>query len=364
MNLIDDEPRVLVIYYNENGDYASENNDIKEQIIDKIDPFNQRNITQQCDFIFLCTQKSLSSTSDHMQHVIGEELKKPGSQYTLFSKIDATRPSNSSAWRISKDLKFKNVRVRCWRNINIKKPLKTEENNLEKKSYRCKNNSFINEYNYTNSSKTNVSSPDIKIKEYKYKRITEIDESKRKNGFGGIIVSLILEKEGKEYKYIICNYNLETNISKLINPQQTNKDNQKNNISKILNNQKNNVDNLYISVISQKNIISKYIEKNKLIDIPSINNIISNNNPIYSIELSKYIRLYDLIVLLHLLFVKKQININFINNFNIIKGLGSNFDYIYKNLNHYFYKISKNDRYYDTINYYMRYFNSLLKKNI
>jgi hypothetical protein len=277
-----------------------------------------------------------------MQHVIGEELKKPGSQYTLFSKIDATRPSNSSAWRLSKDSKFKNVRVRCWRNINIKKPLKIQENKLEEESYRCSKNSFINEYN--SSKIDNVSTSDVKIKRYQYKRITEQNENSRKNGFGAIIVSLILEKEGKEHKYIICNYNFNYNLKYKL---------RYNIVNKIYNSQ-SNVDNLYISAISQENIITKYIKKNEYIhfsniinkNIPLVNkNITLVNKNVYFIKLSRYISLNDLIFLIFSIKnnLKNNITKENINKLNleIMKGLETNYDYIYYKL-YYYSSILKN----------------------
>ena len=285
---------------------------------------------------------------------IGEELKKTGSQYTLFSKIDATRPSNSSAWRLSKDSKFKNVRVRCWRNIKIKKPLKIETNKLEEESYRCSNNSFINQYNSNKIVNTNVPTSntqqylplsDIKIKRYQYKRITEQDENSRKNGFGAIIVSLILEKEGKEYKYIICNYNYNLKNNNL-----------KNNILKNIENinkKQSNVDNLYISVISQENIITKYIKKNHFIPFSNIINKNKNinlvNNNLYFIQLSRYISLNDLILLINN--IKKnfknnnlEITIENINKLNlkIMKGSETNYEYIERKLVNYLESIKNN----------------------
>jgi hypothetical protein len=363
MSITDNEPNVLVIYYNENGDYASEHDDIKKQIIDKINPFNQGTIIKNHDFIFLCTQKSLSSTKDHMQHVIGEELKKPGSQYTLFSKIDATRPSNSSAWRLSKDSKFKNVRVRCWRNINIKKPLKIQENKLEEESYRCSKNSFINEYNSSKIVNTNVVTPttqylqiplsDIKIKRYQYKRITEQNENSRKNGFGAIIVSLILEKEGKEYKYIICNYNFKNNLKYNI-------------VNKIYNSQ-SNVDNLYISAISQENIITKYIKKNEYIPFSNIINKNKNinlvNNNVYFIQLSRYISSTDLILLIKNIKENLKNNITRENinklNLNVIKGSETNYDYIVSKLIYYLSKSNYNSNNYNKIEDLFNFWNKI-----
>jgi hypothetical protein len=193
-------PKVLVINYDEKGDYASEHNDISNEIIRKIN--EETDIPY--DFIFLCTQKSLSSTKDHMQHVIGDEFKKENSKYELFSKIDATRPENSGFYRLSKDSKFKNVRIRCWKLKSIDTPQQIIKNDLIKDSYRCNKKSFENQYSfklrntnnetqYSNNSYSNNlqknnsqnnNSQKINIVGYQYKRITYGRNSNfnRKNG--------------------------------------------------------------------------------------------------------------------------------------------------------------------------------------
>jgi WD40 repeat protein len=322
-------PKVLVINYNENGDYASEHKDFANKIISKI---NEK-IDIPYDFIFLCTQKSLSSTKDHMQHVIGDELKKENSKYELFSKIDATRPENSGFYRLSKDSKFKNVRIRCWKLKSIDTPEQIIKNNLIKDSYRCNKKSFENKYSFklqntnnkteytqsnnsqsnnsqSNNSQSNNSqnnnsqsnnsqsnnSQKINIVGYQYKRITYGRNSNinRKNGRGSIIVSLILEKEGINYQYIIYNYDLI--ISKLNDNNKLSFLNtlKKMNVNKIDNNNKKikiNVENLFISCVSKNSIINKYLSKGdeysipSILSIPSIGDNISNS--LFSVQINE-----------------------------------------------------------------------------
>jgi hypothetical protein len=186
-------PRVLVINYDENGDYAKNHPQAKEAILQQIR-------SKTWDFIFLCTQKSLSNlislSADTMQHVIGEEIKKNSdfSDYTLFSKIDATRPVNSKKVIFSNDKKFRNVRIRCWRNVKIPIPSYFNEMALKSTSYKGTEDSLENNYNTLQTINTTPYNKDIRIVRYKYKRITNKDESSRQKGEGAIIVSLILER--------------------------------------------------------------------------------------------------------------------------------------------------------------------------
>ena len=284
-------PKVLVINYDEKGDYAKNHEDAKESILAKIR-------SDTWDFIFLCTQKSLSNlislSADTMQHVIGEEIKKNpvfSDNYTLFSKIDATRPLNSKKVIFSNDKKFRNVRIRCWRNVNIPMPTTVNEMALKSTSYKISEESNENMYN-TPESSNGLTGNDVRIVRYKYKRITGNDDLQRKRGDGAIIVSLTLEKynqrnkkeEKKEkYQYIICNYdspriklgNISKNEASSVN-QITTKGVQ-NYFEPLVNNmpintipktsstgqkykKKINIDNLFLTYVSCDSIVYKYLE--------------------------------------------------------------------------------------------------------
>jgi hypothetical protein len=281
-------PKVLVINYDEKGDYAKNHEDAKESILTKI-----RSGTW--DFIFLCTQKSLSNlislSADTMQHVIGEEIKKNqefSDNYTLFSKIDATRPLNSKKVIFSNDKKFRNVRIRCWRNINIQMPRNVNEMALKSTSYKGTENSIKNMYN-TDERYNQLTGNDVRIVRYKYKRITGNDDLQRKRGDGAIIVSLTLEKynqknkKEEKYQYIICNYdspriklgNISKNEASSVN--QSTKDGVESYFKPLVNNMpintiqktssalqkyntKINIDNLFLTYVSCDSIVYKYLK--------------------------------------------------------------------------------------------------------
>ena len=281
-------PKVLVINYDEKGDYAKNHEDAKESILTKIR-------SGKWDFIFLCTQKSLSNlislSADTMQHVIGEEIKKDqelSDNYTLFSKIDATRPVNSKKLIYSDDKKFRNVRIRCWRNNNIPMPNNINENSLKSTSYKGTENSFENIYN-TGEKDSNLTGNDVRIVRYKYKRITGDDELQRKRGEGAIIVSLTLEKynqknkKEEKYQYIICSYDSPRiklgNIlkNKANNVNTSTKEGVESYFQPLVNNMpintipktsstgqkykiKINIDNLFLTYVSCDSIVYKYLK--------------------------------------------------------------------------------------------------------
>ena len=282
-------PKVLVINYDEKGDYAKNHQNAKESILTKI-----RDGNGTWDFIFLCTQKSLSNlislSADTMQHVIGEEIKKNQEfrNYTLFSKIDATRPLNSKKVIFSNDKKFRNVRIRCWRNVNIPMPCNVNEMELKSTSYKGTENSIENMYN-TGESNNTLTGNDVRIVRYKYKRITVNEKTLIKKGEGAIIVSLTLEKNDqkdnkiKKYQYIICNYDspnikLDTILqNKASNVNKTNQEGVQSYFKPLVNNMpintipktsstgqkyktKINIDNLFLTYVSCDSIVYKYLK--------------------------------------------------------------------------------------------------------
>jgi hypothetical protein len=97
-------PKVLVINYDENN--QSPDKDKVDEIIRKL---------KDVDIFILTTQDSPSGTDSHIHHSIKEQIKNNQllQKYELFSKIDATRKSNSD-FGFFKNLY--NVRTRIWIN--------------------------------------------------------------------------------------------------------------------------------------------------------------------------------------------------------------------------------------------------------
>jgi len=198
-------PRVLVINYDEEGNYASNHDDEKNNILSKIGKYESDDLPKEpWDFIFLCTQKSLSSTKDHMQYVINkiigyDKKSNNNSIYELFSQLNATRKANTSFMRITKDSKFKNVSLTCWKLRTIFTPNKMVY--LSKESYHCNPNSYVNDLNYFIQADDNdiddVNPNVVNIIKYKYKRITNSEENStvRKDGDGAIIICIGLKKK-------------------------------------------------------------------------------------------------------------------------------------------------------------------------
>jgi hypothetical protein len=293
-------PRVLVINYNEDGDYASEHEKEKNQILSKIGNYESTNPPKEpWDFIILCTQKSLSSTEDHMQHVIGDILTKNKNPiYELFSKLDATRKANSSFMRITKDSKFRNVRVRCWKLKQIHTPPKMVY--LSKESYHTSPNSYENSlYNFqADDNDIDDKTPNkVNIIKYNYRRCTNSEDNPniRKQGDGAIIINIGLKKNGAYYEYIICNYDspkilLDSYIIPTNNSQESKKElsDIKNRAEKpfrnlgqnmIKRNSMTSMENIFISYISTNSIIYKYIKKEEVTN--------NKNPPIYNLLWNK-----------------------------------------------------------------------------
>jgi hypothetical protein len=292
-------PKVLILNYDENGDYAKNHIQSKNDIMAKI---NDDGGTSW-DLIILCTQKSLSNLvsvssymhADTMQHVIGEEMKKNNqlnNTYKLFSKIDATIPANSKKIIFNKDKKFRNVRVRCWINVNVLIPKDINTKFLKSTSYKSNNNSFENYYVTDNHNNSQINDK-IKLVKYQYKRLTQSDITKRQEGEGAIIVSFILKKGTEKYQYVVCNYDSKL-IKEYLNQEYeyyeplireyfkklVNKDNKEHRQvkNKIVNleptTKKINIDNLFLSYLSCNSIVYKKLQIN---DDASFYNCFWNN---------------------------------------------------------------------------------------
>jgi hypothetical protein len=236
------KPVVLVINYDENN--KSPDKEKIQEIIDKL-------CEKIPDIFVLTTQDSRSGTKSHIQHSIKEIIKnsknnkilrqktnkeKVLENYILFSKIDGTRESNVNNKDFTEIL-F-NCRTRIWINQNTtwkgftknfsKQSFSNESkkkslNNKSKKEYYTHNNITYNQnYNSSNSTKTNGGENNTKIKivRYLYRRITQSGEWGKK-GNSSIMISLCLELNNNTYQYIICNSNPKTTKDILKNSKQT-----------------------------------------------------------------------------------------------------------------------------------------------
>jgi len=320
-------PRVLVINYDEEGNYASNHDDEKNNILSKIGKYESDDLPKEpWDFIFLCTQKSLSSTKDHMQYVINkiigyDKKSNNNSIYELFSQLNATRKANTSFMRITKDSKFKNVSLTCWKLRTIFTPNKMVY--LSKESYHCNPNSYVNDLNYFIQADDNdiddVNPNVVNIIKYKYKRITNSEENStvRKDGDGAIIICIGLKKNGVYYDYIICNYDSpkmklgESNIP-TNNSQKSIYRNSIESPFRPLGDSKGRggiihiypltpIQNLFISYLSRNSIIYKYINGKTLTNIheqkaPIYNllwnktkRVTTNNSKIYGLTLEQIV---------------------------------------------------------------------------
>lgn len=186
--------KILLINYDENHQLITD-----DIIIDSINSFGDKIISNSPYLIIVTTQNSLSRTNKHFQHILGEKLKMGG--YKVFSKIDAIYSIPSI---FSLGSKPYNVRTRIYYD-----PDKTD---------------FIDTYNSNNKKNYPVKNNDkILITNYKVKRYTDINHGKE--GIGKIIFVLICKFDGKEYKLIIsnnCNY--KENNSNNIKLNKNNKD--------------------------------------------------------------------------------------------------------------------------------------------
>jgi hypothetical protein len=198
-NIINNElSNILIFSFDEkNAEYDSTYNDNKlSQFIEKVHK-------KKPNIIFICTQNSISRTDKHLQHLIGKKLPE---NYKRFSKVDATRQSNLKKLYYRN---LRNVRTRIYYNTNTVDFQQYKFNRFNKQSYTKKSI-----FNYSdNSNNTNLErstihrflNNKIEIVYYKYRRHTAIGEDGR-NGSGGIMTSIILEKNYIKYTYIVCNF--------------------------------------------------------------------------------------------------------------------------------------------------------------
>jgi hypothetical protein len=292
--------KILLINYDENHELIRDDN-----TINAINSFGDKIISKSPYLIIITTQNSLSRTDKHFQHILGEKLKMRG--YRVFSKIDATRPRNSSSISNIFSLKSKpyNVRTRIY--YDPKKVIFIDEKLmlLNSKSYFIDKDKYTNRYNSNNlrdkhdfeknNDKILITNYDkILITNYKVRRYTNINSGKE--GTGKIIFILMFKSEGEEYKLIIsnnCNYN-----ENKYNP------NNPNNAKNISNIQDNKIRIIYNTVPSKihkldnneiMTIQLNNLKQNILKD--NINTIIDNTNIIYhrNIIISKIKTLPDII---------------------------------------------------------------------
>jgi hypothetical protein len=206
-------PKVLVINYNENN--QSPDKDKVNEIINKI---------KDNDIFILTTQYSPSGTDSHIHHSIKDQIKNNPllQKYELFSKIDATRKSDSEYGFFKK---LYNVRTRIWINKETvyKSFIKNFSNNKftskivlnNPKTYENYNTSVgTNRIKNSNGDSTILNSNLIRIEDYTFRRIT----SQNKNGDGSIMISIsLLGKDNNTYQYIVCNLNPKGSLIKNAN---------------------------------------------------------------------------------------------------------------------------------------------------
>jgi hypothetical protein len=293
------EPIVLVINYDENN--KSPNQNKIDEIIFKIQSINP-------DIFILTTQNSVSGTDSHIQHSIRDKINNSKTRkffrsntelelllkkYNLFSKIDATRKSNSKLGFFNA-VKPYNVRTRIW--INSETVYQGFTKNFSANKYTSKivkNNPSAN-YNTNTSVGTNrinntIERPfynsKVKIEDYSYKRITASGENGKK-GHGSIMISICLVGiDQKKYQYIIGNINPKGNF-------QTNAAGtkqvffnmiQEGNVIRYLSSQNTQTKfkgKIFILYISKDNCLYKKIEDNTVNNITklsTITNLIGKN---------------------------------------------------------------------------------------
>ena len=212
--------KILLINYDENHELITDDN-----TINTINSFGDKIISKSPYLIIVTTQNSLSRTNKHFQHILGEKLKMEG--YKVFSKIDATRPKNSSSISNIFSLKPKpyNIRTRIYYHPEKVNFIDDKLMLLGSKSYFIDKDTYMNKYNSNNIAdniigkydfaKNNIAdniidkydfaknNDKILITNYKARRYTDIKSSKE--GTGKIIFVLIYIFDGKEYKLIISN---------------------------------------------------------------------------------------------------------------------------------------------------------------
>jgi hypothetical protein len=211
MNINPENPvNILIFNFNEEENNYNDNYFFKQfvYVINKKKP----------NIIVICTQNSISRTDKHLQHIIGDKLPE---NYKRFSKVDATRQSDLKKI-VYKNLK--NVRMRIYYNtetvyVNNVFNRFSKQSSKKRSIFNFSNNSIDeNEEKYSGS---NTNNKQIIIKEYKYRRYTVEGENGR-TGKGGIMTSIVFRMNGlEEYKYIVCNYNfnsenIQSNFNKII----------------------------------------------------------------------------------------------------------------------------------------------------
>jgi hypothetical protein len=179
------------------------------------------------DLIVCSVQNSLSCTTDHLEHhlmgSIFDDLKKNNKypmNYSLVSKVEATKKSNSSQTSclstiLNNSKKPFNCRVRIYGN-NDTMDFKFKNEDFKEKSI---SSHFSNNSNYNRSITEFNGEPPIGkfyIKDIEYRRVNE------GNGYGGILhlitvaIKYNINDEPVLYQYMFVNYNIENEKSKIL----------------------------------------------------------------------------------------------------------------------------------------------------
>lgn len=209
--------RILIINYDETKEYKQkkQNKNHYNNLLN-----NDFKNLNDYDIIIICTQNSLSGTSDHLQHKIKKFLIK--NNYEILSKIDGTRMGNRYTTK-----KVRNNRIRIYLNDNVKCLFDTS---IFKESHGKSKFSFQNRYSYTNTRVSNnvsitndninesLKQYNILIKSLKINRITNEDNGTK--GFGEIIVELqFIYQESKVYSLMIKNTKKKPNSNNQVNEE-------------------------------------------------------------------------------------------------------------------------------------------------
>ena len=290
-------PIVLVINYNENNQPPDE---IKlNEILNKIKSHNP-------DIFILTTQNSRSGTNSHIHHSVKEKIENSKKRkylrsntdielllkkYNLFSKIDATRKSNSNLGFFN-SVKPYNVRTRIW--INSETVYQGFTKNFSANKYTSTtvkaNPSSSENYNtsvgtdrFNNSAIPAFYNSKIKIEDYSYRRTT-VNGNNGKNGNGSIMISIcLIGVDKKYYQYIIGNINPKGSIQ--INANETQKIFfdmiEEGNVIRYLSTQNTEQKfrgQIFILYISKDNCLYKKIEDNTVNNITTLSTIKNLND--------------------------------------------------------------------------------------
>ena len=273
-----DPPSFFVINYNESGTSAGKYRSIKEKIMNSLVTIDGK---IKYDIVCVNTQESNSGTKNHMQHYLIDSMDQIG--YEPLMKVDGTRKNDTSMFAFRDEDKFIGVRTRFYISKTINKPESIK--NLYKESY-VSPSSFKNTYNSgilnTKENKTGK----IQIKRIQYIRLSDEDKNKRKAGHSSIIISIIIQKNGVLYRYIICNYHSnELNNTIKINKLKIMAQNDISNIDL-------KPDYTFLSFVSQDIIKFKFIDNTNTSknQIYNITNSSKNVLPVYNIFFSQLFR--------------------------------------------------------------------------